>query len=1158
MAIVFRARDVESGRVVALKVLRALKPSHLDAFRREIRSLSRIRHPGLVALVDDGVEEGLPYYTMEIVEGTTLRAFVHDDVAQAKTVIVASNLGAAVSDNGPPSVVPRSVRAGVATSLAASLLVVERLADTLAFLHGHDVVHRDLKPDNVIVRPDGSPVLVDFGLVSRFRGALSEEVLEARGEVAGTLSYMAPEQIRGEYVDARADLYALGAMLYELVTGRVPFTGTATAVVRAHLFDEPDPPSHRAAGIAPDLDALIMELLSKDPRSRPGSAADVALRLRQMRGVEGADSRRGQAPVALYRPSFCGRKAVLAALEAGLRGALRKTGGLLLVTGPSGVGKTRLALEAASSARTLSMRVVTSECAPIQGRPAAADAVEAAPLDPFRPLFRAMVEHAVALGPEHAARIFGRRGKVLAAYEPTILALPGLSDWPDPPVLSPVAARARLIGDAVHSISEYFVTSATLFIIDDVMWADDLSVALLTSLSASLNQGRGLLMALARAEELPAALLALSGAPGVAHWDLESLQADEIDQVVRDILAWPTPPKELLQHVAEVSGGNALFISEYLRRLVQTGAIVRDERGGLRVTVDLHEQASPQALADLLSERLHGLSSSAAALVAAGAVLGRIFPTEDASALGGLSEAEEASALSELIAARVLEDIGDKKFRFSHDKLREAAYVALSPKQALVLHARALERLRDCPSPSYANLANHAMQAGHTESAVTYADTAADEALSRGAHGDARRLYSLAFAWEGGAPKGDRLAGARRLRKLAEASFGLADLDACREHSMACMRSLGVAVPTRPSGFVLRALRDGAFHLTAPRAPEKGLDPSERARLTELSLVAGLLASTFYFTGENAPLVAMLLLGTRAAERIGSEALASASYARLGYVLGLMGFEKAAVHHFQKAHRARAPGNDAERALCLYLEAFHHLGTAAWRRSRDLAMEAASILDTLGDHQDGEIARTIAAHALFYAGQVDEAEAEYAAIIRSARVRGNAQHHGWGLLFTARSKLARGDAKGALPELLEARRLIANLSDRLTIVIGEGLYAEALWEAGDYEQAVRVARAILPRLSGTPLPLAPCLHGYAGAARVLLSRWEAGDRAVREDALLATARLSSFAALFPMAVPESLRALSRVLRMTGARRASLKVDALGQRAAERRGMPSRS
>lgn len=228
--IVYRALDPEMGRVVALKSLRGDEPGPAarERFLREARLAASLRHPNIVPVYDAGEHEGRPFYTMPLLEG------------------------------GPPRgpIVP-----------AEACRLVARVADAVAYAHSRGVVHRDLKPGNIVVC-GGEPVLTDFGMA---RGALDVRMTET-GELLGTPAYMSPEQIRGNGKDAdgKADVFALGVILFELLTGRLPEDGDSFLELSARRLNDPVP---ELVGFDPGLTALVRACLAKDPADRPVAAA---------------------------------------------------------------------------------------------------------------------------------------------------------------------------------------------------------------------------------------------------------------------------------------------------------------------------------------------------------------------------------------------------------------------------------------------------------------------------------------------------------------------------------------------------------------------------------------------------------------------------------------------------------------------------------------------------------------------------------------------------------------------------------------------------------------------------------------------------------------------------------------------------------------------
>ena len=269
MGAVFRAHDTQLDRTVALKVpfLGDGGEETRQRFFREARAAATLHHANICPVYDVGEEHGLPYLTMAFIEGRSLA-----DVVAA---------------GPPPAPVPAA-------------LLVRKLALAMQEAHAKGIVHRDLKPANVIIRPGGDPVIMDFGLARRGDDRATEG-LTRQGDVIGTLEYMPPEQLDGDNaaVGPRADVYALGVVLYELLTGRRPFTGNTVRILAAILLKPPPKPSDGRPGVPPRLDDICLKAMARDPADRYASMADFAAALAEFVRTPGS----GTVPPPVARPA---------------------------------------------------------------------------------------------------------------------------------------------------------------------------------------------------------------------------------------------------------------------------------------------------------------------------------------------------------------------------------------------------------------------------------------------------------------------------------------------------------------------------------------------------------------------------------------------------------------------------------------------------------------------------------------------------------------------------------------------------------------------------------------------------------------------------------------------------------------------------------------
>jgi serine/threonine protein kinase len=725
MGTVYRVHDRELRRDVALKVMRQSGPSALLSLKREFRSRAGLSHPHLVQFHDLLVGDDYCCFSMELVDGRDFLGWVRPELSRAKRLPpVPHEAGVVLSEVSP-------LRPEDAPRLRDALV---QLVRGLQALHASGLVHRDIKPANVLVSPEGRVVIVDFGLATEL---LAGPLARVGSSAAGTLPYMAPEQLQGGPLTPASDLYAVGLVLYEALTGFRPFrhetayflTGDTELLLQRRRAEPPPDPRQLAPGIPDDLAEVAMALLSLAPGARPDAGALLARLSRELLPTAARPWEGGDALFGPPKASFVGRAAELAVLDDALRSVTRRGQQLTVhVHGPSGIGKSTLVRE-----------FLRRQGAPLvlKGRCHPREVVAYLSLDPIVDALAAHLstlrgEAVEALVPEHAhalVRLFPVLGRVSA-----------LRSAPVPDSLPADFELSRLGAEALRELLTRLSRTGPLVVwIDDAHWGDADSARLLEQLLREPAPPSFLLVLTLRdgADGVPVATVGSSlPASRVRDVPLGPLTTGEAKMLARQLLHGTHVSTEALRSLAGQAGGSPFVVGEVARYL--TAAVSRG------VALDV---TAPLDIQRVLSERLRALPSPQRALVEVASVAGVPVP-RDVLLSGAGMDAGGRTLVSALCDASLLRLGGGahaETVTTYHDRTREAALALLGSASRARRHQGLAEALEQSGSDDWELLTSQWEGAGEQRRAGHCAVRAADRAAHALAFEHAARFYARAL-----------------------------------------------------------------------------------------------------------------------------------------------------------------------------------------------------------------------------------------------------------------------------------------------------------------------------------------------------------------------------------------------------------------------------
>jgi len=723
MGTVYLAHDPLLEREVAVKLLSPLtmSPNSDDRFRAEARIVAGMDHPGIVPVYDIGQHEGSLFIVMAYVAGDNLRSYIQEGRLTASEILQVG------------------IQAG----------------DALHHSHDRGVVHRDVKPENIIVTRESAGIrarITDFGLAVTG----SQDRLTQSGSIVGTLSYLSPEQISNGAIDARADLYALGAVLYECFAGKPPIEGDFPGILYSILHETPVHLGGLRPDLPPELSDLIMTLLAKAASDRIESAGDLASMLREslssvtgraggVRQEASPEKRTARFPrVVRAGVSFIGRQPEFEELQRRVTASLLGECQLVLIGGEAGIGKSRLVEELQRLARV-------RDVATYRGRFIEQD--RGFPYQPFGDILHEFFTRHPALLPDFADLL-----PELILLFPVLTEVQGVHRDSSERLLAPRPAEDQThVFELLSKTIARIAGGKPLLLVIENMQAADVSVQAVQYLLGRLPNlplvlvGTYRSSSLDRRHPIPRLVQNLRGERNFSSITLTGFSESEQRAFIESLIGGREIEDELATRLHAATEGNPYFTSELVRSLADAGAIAQDEDQVWRISRDdaLSPEKLPETIHQVVERRLDKLDDETRSLLATASVLGRTFELNDLEFLSDRSR-DMDEMIESLVAEGILEEERELRgdhFSFVSNVFRDVVYASIPRRKRKSLHLRFAAHLEEQFAGRiervFAELLHHYASADAADKVIEYGPKAAVRYLDSFSALDAIRVLRL-------------------------------------------------------------------------------------------------------------------------------------------------------------------------------------------------------------------------------------------------------------------------------------------------------------------------------------------------------------------------------------------------------------------------------
>ena len=763
MGVVYRASDPLLNRDVAIKLIppTLLNSETEQRFQREAQLIAQMDHPAVVPIFDFGKHEGSLFFVMPVVEGTNLRWF------QRETSL----------------------------TLGEVIDIGIQVAEALEYTHSRGVSHRDIKPENIMVVREDSRLrvrIMDFGLA---HGATESHITKT-GTIAGTLSYMSPEQVAASGVDHRTDIYSLGTVLYECLTGEPPFSGELQSVLYRIVHEIPQSPRAVGADINEDLEAAVLACIEKEPGKRPQRAAEVAESLRRSQtrlhqsdlGRSVVMTKTMMLPRVALSP-FIGREKEQAELQKRLNLAISGECQFVVVSGEPGVGKTRLLDEIENLARARKLLV-------LHGR-----SIEQDGAFPYQGFCEAIQEY---FRLKDTASSTSNRLDLADVAADLVSMFPMLSEISEirsaatgDSKLSQLSGsqgpenRTQIFELLARTLTRLAAGKPLILFLED-LHAAEISIEALQYIVRRLGPTPTLIVGTYRSGEidtrnhpLTRMLDSFRGDRRFSAIPLAPFSQPEHRLFLETLIGGPKLSDNLVEKLYEATEGNPFFTKELVRSLLDSGGISKDQTGAwsLGASTDLSTSELPATIQQAVEKRIERLPEELREILSLASVVGKSFDVRDLEKLAGDKDVEDA--IDRLVEEGLLEEERESRgdrLTFSSGVVRDVLYGGISRRKRRSLHRKYAEEIEKRHGGRlervYPQLVHHFSQGDVPDKTVEYGLRMSKTALDAFSPEESARAAKTVLEFLDDEWEGDPTVEPEARMLLAQAQRMAGDLDA--------------------------------------------------------------------------------------------------------------------------------------------------------------------------------------------------------------------------------------------------------------------------------------------------------------------------------------------------------------------------------------------